>query len=62
MRWLCILLCILIHNFGCKYTCIYSYSAFYEHKFSNMGIQAKFVSFYFYGYFLWLQIFKDEYK
>ena len=33
----------------------------YGYKFSNMGIQGKCVSFYLYGSFLWLQIFKYWY-
>ena len=34
MRWLCILLCTLIHNFGwCQYICIYSYSTFHDQNF-----------------------------
>ena len=34
---------------------------FYGYKFSNMGMQGKCVSFYLYGSFLWLQIFKYWY-
>ena len=56
MKWLCILLYTLTHNFGRKY--IYSYSAFihmvlfYSYKFLNMGMQGKCVSFYLYSSFL----------